>query len=137
MKINMIKFQDTFTSAYIEALLWSSSVCTDHDSVEYTSADEYDYSNSLELASRIDCVDFIQSNIDLLKQQVTALQSTGYTEEQSIELTGHDFALTRNGHGAGYWDRGTGVIGTELTELAKSYGSIDLYLDDDNKVSIC
>lgn len=137
MRINMNKFQDAFTSAYIEALLWSSSVCTDHDSVEYSSADDYEYSNSLELSSRIDCVDFIQSNIDLLEQQIAALQSTGYTEEQSIELAGHDFALTRNGHGAGYWDRGTGVTGEALTDQSKSYGSIDLYLDNDNKVSIC
>lgn len=137
MQINMIKFKEAFTSAYIEALLWSSSVCTDYDNVEYTSADDYEYSNSLELTSRIDCVDFIQSNIDLLEQQIVALQSTEYTEEQAIELLGHDFALTRNGHGAGYWDRGTGAVGDELTEQAMVYGSIDLYLDDDNKVSIC
>ena len=41
---------------------------------------------------------------------------------------GHDFYLTRNGHGAGFWDRYAsgstlGKIGNELSELAKTYGA--------------
>ncbi len=34
---------------------------------------------------------------------------------------GHDFWLTRNGHGAGFWDRGR-KDGDALTKIAKSYG---------------
>ena len=34
---------------------------------------------------------------------------------------GHDFALTRNGHGAGFWDRGYGETGYELTGIAQRY----------------
>lgn len=45
----------------------------------------------------------------------------------SIELTagsiGHDFCLTRNGQGAGFWDRGLGHLGEYLTEAAKSFGT--------------
>lgn len=47
------------------------------------------------------------------------------------EQLGVDFWLTRNGHGAGFWDRGLGEIGVALTELSKSYGASDLYLGDD------
>lgn len=36
---------------------------------------------------------------------------------------GHDFYLTREGHGAGFWDRGLGELGDYLTDIAKSYGS--------------
>lgn len=39
------------------------------------------------------------------------------------EQCGHDFALTRNGHGAGFWDRGLGEAGNRLTEACKPYGS--------------
>lgn len=36
--------------------------------------------------------------------------------------------LTRNGHGAGFWDRGLGALGTELTNACKPYGGVDLYI---------
>jgi hypothetical protein len=58
------------------------------------------------------------------------LESSGQDSEQS----GHDFWLTRNGHGAGFWDRGLGQIGQRLTEAAKSYGEYDLYIGDDGKI---
>lgn len=38
---------------------------------------------------------------------------------------GHDFWLTRNRHGAGFWDRGK-PEGDRLTELANAYGEDDL-----------
>lgn len=34
---------------------------------------------------------------------------------------GHDFALTRAGHGAGFWDRGAGEIGDVLTDIAEMF----------------
>lgn len=36
---------------------------------------------------------------------------------------GHDFWLSRNGHGAGFWDRGYGKTGERLHEASKPYGS--------------
>lgn len=38
---------------------------------------------------------------------------------------GHDFYLTREGHGTGFWDRGLGELGEYLNTIAKSYGSAD------------
>jgi hypothetical protein len=35
---------------------------------------------------------------------------------------GHDFYLTRNHHGAGFWDRGLGQRGELLTKLAHTFG---------------
>lgn len=51
---------------------------------------------------------------------------------------GHDFWLTRNGHGAGFWDRSyendeNGDIGDRLTKIAKSFGEVELYKGDDGK----
>ena len=48
---------------------------------------------------------------------------------------GHDFWLTRNGHGTGFWDRSykqpeKEVIGKQLTEAAKTYGEYNLSLGD-------
>ncbi len=47
---------------------------------------------------------------------------------------GHDFWLTRNHHGAGFWDRGLGERGDRLTKAAQAYGGIDLYVNADGKI---
>lgn len=49
-------------------------------------------------------------------------------------FAGHDLWLTRNGHGAGFWDRGLGSLGTRLTEAAHVMGNCDVYVGDDGKV---
>ena len=49
----------------------------------------------------------------------------------SAELAGHDFALTRNGHGTGFWDRGLGAIGDMLTEECEPYGSHNVTIEVD------
>jgi hypothetical protein len=47
----------------------------------------------------------------------------------------HDFWLTRNGHGAGFWDGDyEEELGEKLTAICKKMGSIDLYVGDDNKI---
>ncbi len=47
------------------------------------------------------------------------------------EQNGHDFWLTRNHYGAGFWDRGYDEpIGDKLTEIAHSFGEHDLCPDE-------
>ena len=48
----------------------------------------------------------------------------------------HDFILTRNGHGVGFWDDGrwTEPWGDKLTALAESFGELESYLGDDGLV---
>lgn len=48
---------------------------------------------------------------------------------------GHDFWLTRNNHGAGFWDRGYPLgLGDVLTVAAHAEGSRDLYVGDDGRI---
>lgn len=51
----------------------------------------------------------------------------------------HDFWLTRNGHGAGFWDRTynndvDGKKGDKLTKIAEKFGGSTLYVGDDGKI---
>jgi len=47
----------------------------------------------------------------------------------------HDFWLTRNGHGAGFWDGDwDDETGKRLTTISKKYVEIDLYVGDDGKI---
>lgn len=43
------------------------------------------------------------------------------------EQLGHDLWLTRNGHGVGFWDRGLGELGSDLTKAASAMGEQWLY----------
>ena len=46
---------------------------------------------------------------------------------------GHHFALTRQGHGCGFWDETwPAPYGDTLAKLAESYGSVDFYVGDDD-----
>ena len=50
---------------------------------------------------------------------------------------GHDFWLTRRGHGAGFWDRDGFDQSPALQRLdaaARAFGNLDLYLGDDGRV---
>lgn len=48
---------------------------------------------------------------------------------------GHDIALTRNGHGAGFWDRGLGESGDKLTGWSETLGELTLFETGDGKFS--
>lgn len=50
------------------------------------------------------------------------------------QTAGGDFWLTRNGHGAGFWDGDYPKNGDELTRAAHAYGGADLYVGDDGKL---
>lgn len=51
---------------------------------------------------------------------------------------GYDLWLTRNGHGAGFWDRpGSADVlaaGARLSDAARKMGEQDIYVGDDGKV---
>ena len=70
---------------------------------------------------RADCEAFYESCADDLA-------------DMAAEQAGHDFWLTRNGHGAGFWDRGLGDRGDRLSAMARPYGEVDLYVGDDGQV---
>ena len=79
---------------------------------------------------REDCQSFLEQAGDLIIGKCT--RSGGWFTD--LECAGHDFWLTRNGHGAGFWDGDWPETGERLTELAKAFGSSDTYAGDDGMV---
>jgi len=109
---------DRFTQGYIECALWSST--DDGDPLDgLYSVDDLSPETMEAMVS--DCAAFQENNSDNLKSL-------------DFGQSGHDFWLTRNRHGAGFWDRELVEIGTKLTEASLVYGSIDLYIGDDGSV---
>ncbi|MBR1173878.1 hypothetical protein JQ617_07925 [Bradyrhizobium sp. KB893862 SZCCT0404] len=115
---------DTFTQAYVECVFFTEC---HGDNPELEDATFEDLAAET-LASIVeDCKDFQACYATLLSR---AYEVEGYDEERA----GHDYWLTRNGHGAGFWDRGLGEVGQRLTCAAKADGSRDAYRGDDGKV---
>lgn len=52
-------------------------------------------------------------------------------KELKAGTVGHNFTLTRNHEGTGFWDLGLGSAGEELTGHAHPYGECGLYVGDD------
>lgn len=129
---------DDFTKAYLECALWAS---TDNSDPE-TGGDPMDANYSeddiapetLERMTR-DCARFQAENADAL---ACAYGHESYRHPPSgaegPDMAGHDFWLTRNGHGAGFWDRDLGKAGEALTRASKAYGSFSLYVGDDGLI---
>lgn len=57
-------------------------------------------------------------------------------EGSAWNAAAHDFILTRNGHGTGFWDAGRWCEpwGDSLTALADSFGELRCYIGDDNLI---
>jgi hypothetical protein len=120
---------DEFTRGYIDCALWSSNDESTEQGGEPFDANygPEDLTSEAIATMAEDCRTFQETYADLLSQADSRFGSSGH---------GHDFWLTRNGHGAGFWDRGYGVIGDQLSEASKAYGSADLYLGDDERIHI-
>lgn len=115
---------DAFTQGYIEAAFW-----TGNEEEGIPGKGLHDLADITLTSIKADCADFQSSNqLDL---------EHAYSElDYSPDRAGHDFWLTRNRHGAGFWNRGLGDIGKQLTDAAHAYGEIDLYVGDDGMVYV-
>ena len=134
-----------FIDAYAESVVWTSLVLDDEGEGWYIDqlpeASREGYINEIithedveDVTHRIkthpgviqDCERFIAGNYDTLK----ALIEDGSCPDWASH--GHDFHLTRDHHGAGFWDRGYGEAGDLLTERAEEYGenSHEFWVED-------
>ncbi len=107
---------DEILKHYFVCALWSSNETLDGN----YSIDDLD--ESVVTESKEDIINFLEEAEELL------------TEEWTDEQVGHDFWLTRNRHGAGFWDRGL-KNGDKLTKLCEPFGEVNIYVED-NKIHI-
>lgn len=118
---------EAFLSGYTQALYWSTSDELDGESVNL---DEFEPSDQADAECLADCRAFFEANYADL---CDAADSPGY----SWDHAGHDFALTRNHHGAGYWDGDLpDELGERLTKAAQEVGECWAYLGDDKLIHI-
>jgi hypothetical protein len=122
MEIDMKTDINLFFTQFLVTALWSSTDDTESPLDANYSVGDFDPDTLKQL--RAECKTFIQLNDKLLAQAGDSSQN------------GHDFWLTRCGHGAGYWDRGYGDVGNQLTLASERAGNRDLYIGDDDLIYV-
>lgn len=104
----------TFEHAYMVCLLWSQVDATTGENFPGHSEGPDAFTPEARRTLAWEALDFIAANeADLA--------------EIDPESAGHDFALTRAGHGTGFWDRGLGEVGQRLSDASSVYGDVDLW----------
>lgn len=130
MTINL----DRMLSGYIECTEWADCG-PDHET------HGKDWSAELIDQMKADCARFLTLCAEHLPMLLDDLaeHAPGYSDERF----GHDLWLTRNGHGAGYWDRkeletvpdgSLYSLGDNLSTMATHMGPCDLCVGDDGLV---
>jgi len=98
--------EERFIDSYLTCLYWTQGFDT-----AGTELDEDCLRESI-----IDCMAFMS-------------RAWAYLSDDVIEQAGHDFWLSRNGHGTGFWDRDPAMYGGEhnvkrFQALAESFGEV-------------
>ena len=111
---------DLVTDHYLIAAIWTAY---DPDTMEPLVADISDFTPEAREQAVADVRAFLE-------------MAEGENLPMSPEQLGHDISLTRNHHGAGFWDRGYGPLGERLTAFAHSLGEVSVYRNDDGKLDM-
>lgn len=115
-----------FTQGFLEALFFARITDEDpFDGPERSVINDYTRERLVE-----QCEQFCDQNAMLLNR---AFSCVGYSANQA----GSDFALSRNGHGAGFFDRcEIGKASDLLQEAARKAGEAELYRGDDGQLYV-
>jgi len=109
---------DTFTQAYIQCALWSSTDDNDNPLDDKYSVDGI--SKSCLTAMNDDCQKFQAENMPMIIDDLSE--------------AGHNFWLTRNHHGAGFWDGDYPEYGDVLTAKSHEFKEVNLIVCDDGLI---
>ncbi|MFQ5339957.1 MAG: hypothetical protein ACE5F6_00265 [Anaerolineae bacterium] len=119
-KADKLRNLDDLTRGYIRAALWSTN-------------DESDESGGLPLDENYGPEDLTVEALDKMIQDCEKFQQDNaelLAQAGDPARNGHDFWLTRNGHGTEFWDREEypEAVGEGLSDAARRYGEVDLYV---------
>jgi len=115
---------DAFTRAYIETALWSSN-------------DESDERGGEPMDANYSVDDLSDEAIERMARDCTRFRELAGENIHGLDETtvAHDFWLTRNGHGAGFWDGDyEQTLGDDLTRLSETFGACWLGVGDDGTI---
>lgn len=127
-----------FYRSYVGTALWSSNDESDENGGEPLDSnyDESDLSEALRATMKADCAAFYAANSEHIHCDGAPLSNEDMAiGKRESDMAGHDFWLTRCGHGAGFWDGDwPEPAASILDKAAKAFGNVDLYVSDDGEI---
>lgn len=114
-----------FFAAYVETALWSST-----DESTPSGGDPLDENYGVQDIAPATLSEMERDARNFYASEEEAIFDSGLTPARA----GHDFWLSRNGHGAGFFDEGAGLVGDHLQDAAERYGEYYLYVGDDGMI---
>lgn len=130
----LAEYVEDFVSAYIVCALWASND-NDRDPEGLGEPMDANYgpedlTDEATAAMRADCVSFIAANFGDLMVTADYPQAWPDGDWTPGGANGHDLWLTRNHHGAGFWDRGYPKDAADrLTAAAHAMGEAGIWGD--------
>lgn len=118
-----------FIAGYIEAMLFAETA-TDSDGEEIDNLAGYELSATAKEESEQDCAWFLDWHGAKVNLAIAGSDDYDHT------MAGRDFWFTRQGHGVGFWDRGLGLVGDDLSDAARSFGEKHVFIDDDGLIGV-
>lgn len=129
--------QDEFLQGYLDAALW-------------TGMDESDESGGEPLDKNYSLADFNTGTVREAYEECQTFQRDNAADlaafysiwpkspdgNSAESFAGHNFWLTRCGHGTGFWDRNTRMVGVRLSEASRKAGERYVYVGDDGELYI-
>lgn len=114
----MLSIYETDKRRFAEDMLPNYLTCAAWADLPEDAEAGLDFAPCAEELALADCMRFVGINWEIIK-------------ECSPEQVGHDFWLTRQGHGAGFWD-GPEIYGGDdnadkLSDSARSFGQRDIF----------
>lgn len=145
-RTSLIKRLGEFGKGYIQCLLFSCDASTEADQDNATSLHDAGYdidriaTDSLETIAD-DCQRFYSENreaLDLATDSHHAADSFGRTSYSGLEVMGHCFAYSRNGHGVGFFDceHLPDNVREALQDKVRAYKEQSLYIGDDDSLYV-
>lgn len=155
IEVNGVELSDA-TVSYLETILWAETVCLPVPEEELIDgymevAEDHPLYGVLECEPLEDYFGLGNFSVESLKwaendcnEFFSRLENAGLLERanrfKDDDNIAYDFWLTRQGHGAGFWDGDyaddTDDVGDALTDVAKEFGECYVFVDEDGCLHI-
>ena len=134
---------DDFFNGFLEAAFWSTSPMMGED-------EHSDYPEDYSLSQRgFSPSDLTEDSATILRAHALSFYARcfylieadecnrGSGEYSNSAQAGHDFWLTSQGHGAGFWDGDWPTHGDSLTKFSKCYPEgLSFFITEDGEISL-
>ncbi|HBO9768500.1 hypothetical protein FBPa45_0125 [Pseudomonas phage vB_PaeS_FBPa45] len=130
---------EKMAKGYIACALWASDGIHPETEEFLDSLEGFEAAPSFLAHAERTCSAFYAQNMTDCAAFVDLYPSRVSSEFDPWEGLGHDLWLTRNGHGAGFWDRGMGRVGERLSGKCghgKAFAPLYPYLTDEILVDV-